>query len=241
MYEYTGTIRYSELDSKGVLSLPALLDYFQDCSTFHSETIGLGMDYMKKIKKIWAMSSWQIVIKRYPKLFEEVSVGTLPYEFKGFIGYRNFQMRTREGEQLAVANSIWSLIDMETGRPSMATPEMLEGFKIEPKLEMDYADRKVKFTGEGEERKPLTIMPHHLDTNVHVNNGQFVRIAMDYLPEDFTIGQMRAEYRMQAHLGDVMIPVVYTEADKVGISLQDQTHSIFANVEFTSHRMEKEC
>ncbi len=241
MYEYTGTIRYSELDSKGVLSLPALLDYFQDCSTFHSETIGLGMDYMKKIKKIWAMSSWQIVIKRYPKLFEEVSVGTLPYEFKGFIGYRNFQMRTREGEQLAVANSIWSLIDMETGRPSMATPEMLEGFKIEPKLEMDYADRKVKFTGEGEERKPMTIMPHHLDTNVHVNNGQFVRIAMDYLPEDFTIGQMRAEYRMQAHLGDVMIPVVYTEADKVGISLQDQTHSIFANVEFTSHRMEKEC
>lgn len=241
MYEYTGTIRYSELDSKGVLSLPALLDYFQDCSTFHSETIGLEMDYMKKIKKIWAMSSWQIVIKRYPKLFEEVSVGTLPYEFKGFIGYRNFQMRTREGEQLAVANSIWSLIDMETGRPSMATPEMLEGFKIEPKLEMDYADRKVKFTGEGEERKPLTIMPHHLDTNVHVNNGQFVRIAMDYLPEDFTIGQMRAEYRMQAHLGDVMIPVVYTEADKVGISLQDQTHSIFANVEFTSHRMEKEC
>ena len=34
MYQYQTRIRYSELDESGHLKPEALLDYFQDCSTF---------------------------------------------------------------------------------------------------------------------------------------------------------------------------------------------------------------
>ncbi len=66
MYQFQSRIRYSEMDSSGRLSLPGLLDYFQDCSVFHSEELGLGMEYLKERELIWAMTFWQIVIKRYP-------------------------------------------------------------------------------------------------------------------------------------------------------------------------------
>ena len=101
MYHYKSRIRYSELDETGHLKLESLLDYFQDCSTFHSEDIGLGVEYLKKNHQVWVLSSWQIVVERYPKLGEIVVTGTAPYEFKGFIGFRNFLMTDEAGNDLA--------------------------------------------------------------------------------------------------------------------------------------------
>ena len=89
MYAFDSRIRYSETDSEGYLTLDALLNYFQDCSTFHSEDVGLGIGYMKEIGQVWALSSWQIVVNRYPKLGEKVKIVTLPYELKVFFCYFN--------------------------------------------------------------------------------------------------------------------------------------------------------
>ena len=105
MYAFDSRIRYSETDSEGYLTLDALLNYFQDCSTFHSEDVGLGIGYMKEIGQVWVLSSWQIVVNRYPKLGEKVKIVTLPYELKVFLGYRNFAMLDEQGEYLAKANS----------------------------------------------------------------------------------------------------------------------------------------
>lgn len=232
MYEFQSRVRYSELDSSGTLSMPALLDYYQDCSTFHAEELGLGVEYLKEHKMIWALTSWQIVIHRYPLLGERVTIGTAPYDFRGFIGFRNFWMLDEKGRQISSANSVWSLIHMETGKPTKPTEEMYQGYTLSPKLSMNYADRKVRFAGEGKEQDPVLILPHHLDTNHHVNNGQFVRIAMDYLPEDYKIGQLRAEYKKQAPLNTKLYPFIYQEGEMIGVSLQDKTGGIYCNVEF---------
>ena len=72
MYEYDTRIRYSEVNSDGILSLPSLLDYFQDCSTFHSEDIGLGILYLEEHHLVWVLGSWQIISNRYPKMGEVV-------------------------------------------------------------------------------------------------------------------------------------------------------------------------
>lgn len=208
MYTFDSRIRYSEVGEDGRLSLQSLLDYFQDCSTFHSEDIGLGLAYMDRIGQVWLLSAWQICIGRYPKYGERVVVGTLPYEFRGFIGFRNFLMQTKEGEALAWANSIWTLMDREKMRPVKPNEDMLAGYKPEEKYPMDYAPRKIAVPGKGQEREPFTVKPHHLDTNHHVNNGQYVRMAMDFIPEDFVIRQLRVEYKSQAMLNDMIFPVV---------------------------------
>lgn len=142
MYQFNSRIRYSEVDSSGSLSMESLLDYFQDCSTFHSEDLGVGVEYLTKRHLAWVMSSWQIVADRYPRLGERVVIGTAPYELKGFFGYRNFLMETEEGERLACANTLWTLMDMENMRPAKPTAKMLEAYVMEEKLPMDYAPRK---------------------------------------------------------------------------------------------------
>ena len=232
MYAFESRIRYSETDSEGYLTLDALLNYFQDCSTFHSEDVGLGIGYMKEIGQVWVLSAWQIVVSRYPKLGERVKIVTLPYELKAFLGYRNFAMLDEQGEYLAKANSLWSLLDVRTGKPVMVNEAMQKGYATDEQLEMEYAPRKITVPQGGELQEPIVVKKHHLDTNHHVNNGQYVNIAMEYLPDDFVICQMRAEYKKQAFLDDVLHPYVVQTENGYIICLQDEAGKPYVAVDF---------
>ena len=233
MYTFDSRIRYSECDSKGQLSLEGLINYFQDASTFHSEDLGLGIEYLDKEKQVWVLCSWQIVVERYPEMGERVVVGTFPYDFKGCFGSRNFFLKDEQGQYIAKANSLWTLLDLENQRPMKPTPIMLERYVLEEKLEMEYAPRKIDVPEGGSQQEPIVVHRNHLDTNHHVNNGQYVRMAMEYLPENFRIGELRAEYKKQALLGDVIYPRVIMEENMCVVSLCDETGVIYVNVEFT--------
>ncbi|MBQ9305937.1 acyl-[acyl-carrier-protein] thioesterase [Butyrivibrio sp.] len=211
MYTFNSRIRYSEVDSEGILTLESLIDYFQDCSTFQTQDGPASMEYLRSLDLAWVLNSWQIEIKRYPKLCEEVVIGTIPYELKGALGLRNFFMDTKEGERLAVANSVWTLFNFEKNLPARVTPMIIEAYPLSDKLDMNYGDRKIKVpeTGQVHSCEDIVVRKHNLDTNNHVNNGQYVRMAMDLVKDkEGKITSMRAEYKRQAHLGDILKPVV---------------------------------
>lgn len=58
MYTFDSRIRYSEIDRSGRLSIPAVVDYFQDCSAFQSEELGVGVEYLANKKRAWILNSW---------------------------------------------------------------------------------------------------------------------------------------------------------------------------------------
>lgn len=232
MYTYDSRIRYSEVDKDAKLTLESLLDCFQDCSTFHTESLGLGIDYLKKENLIWVICSWQIIVDRYPKFYEKVEVGTIPYEFKGFMGNRNFFLKDEQGEIIAKANSIWSLLDASTYLPHKLTKEMQEGYECLPKMEMDYAPRKILVPEGGQYDETIQVKAYQLDTNQHVNNGQYVRIAAQYLEKGASVKQLRAEYKKQARLGDLLNPYVVKSDKKTIVSLLDENKQPYVNIEF---------
>lgn len=231
-YSFDGRIRYSEIGENGCLTLPGILNYFQDCCTFHSASIGQGMEILKKRERVWVLSSWQVIVNRYPKMGESVVTSTAPYDFRGFMGYRNFTMDTKDGERLAYANSIWSYVSLATGHPEKLTEEDTRGYELAEKLEMDYAPRKIALPKIREQKETFQVQKHHLDTNHHVNNCQYVCMAEDFLPEKFAVHQMRAEYKMQAKLNDTICPEVSVEEDKVVVILSDKEMQPYAVVEF---------
>ena len=144
-------------------------------------------------------------------------------------------MMDEKGEYLAKANSLWSLLDTRTNKPAAVPQIMMEGYRLGEKLEMDYAPRRIAVPLGGVLREPVVVRQHHLDTNHHVNNGQFVDMAMSSLPEEFAIRQMRAEYKMQAHLGDELIPYVVRSPGLCIVSLGGPEGKPYAVVEFTEN------
>lgn len=233
MYSYDSRIRYSECDDKCRLKSEALINYFQDASTFQSEDLGVGISYLIPRNMVWVLVSWQIEIERWPQLGECVEICTFPHGFKGFMGLRNFFMRTKAGEILAKANTVWTLLNFDTMKPIMPPADMLEKYPVEPCLEMNYAGRKIVVGENGEKKAPIVVCKRHLDSNNHVNNAQYVSMAAEYLENDFEVVGLRVEYKAQAHLNDVLIPYVVKEEDKVVVSLRNEQDNVYVNVEFT--------
>ena len=233
MYSFDSFVRYSEVGEDKKLTLDGIINYFQDCSTFHSEELQVGVGRLEALQRVWVLSSWQIVIDRYPALCEKIRISTWPYQFQGFLGWRNFTMTDGDGKLLAWANSLWTFLDTQTGRPARVPEEIEKAYTLEEKLDMEYASRKVPMPAEGKAGEPFSVQKHHLDTNHHVNNGQYIQMAREYVPEEFTIRQMRAEYKKSALLGDVIYPVTASGDGRYTIGLCSEAGKPYAVVELS--------
>ncbi len=92
------------------------------------------------------------------------------------------------------------------------------------------APRKIVLPKDCQSAEPVYGGGHHIDTNQHVNNAQYVDIARELLPEKFTIRELRTEYKKAAVLGDVMYPKIGKTAEGYVVSLQDAAGNVFANI-----------
>lgn len=226
MYSYDARIRYSETDAELKLSMVGLVKYFQDATIFDSESGKAGMKYLNPKNLVWVLSSWQIEIIRMPSLNEVVTITTIPYEFKSFMGFRNFLMETADGEVLAKATSLWTLINTKTGRPEKLDDFLLSAYGLGEKIEMNYKSRKIQVEGDARVLDGFKVLPTQIDSNHHMNNAEYVNMAVACLPEQAKIVEMRVEYKASAYLGDTIVPYIYEQEENEVHKMQVQLCSM---------------
>lgn len=236
MYQVRERVRYSEVDKMRKVNMAQIVNYFQDCSTFHSEDLGIGLNYLENNKKAWLLSSWQIVVERYPEFGENIIIGTWAYDTKGVRAYRNFILMDERENIIARANSIWFLLDLNRNRPTKITEEDVKKYGLEKKIDMDYAKDKIKIPKDMIKEEPFQIMKMMIDTNGHVNNEKYIEMAMEYIPENFEIYQMRAEYKKEGKLYDMFYPNVYRKDNIVIVEFQNDKEETYALIEFLLRR-----
>lgn len=232
VYQYDTVIRYSEVDSNGYLTPVALLDLFQNCTLFHSESIGHGVEYLKEKHCAWVLSSWQICMESLPKFGEKVSVKTWSYGIKYTLGFRNFALINEEGQMICYANSIWAYIDTETLSPVKCPEEEVLKYGYDEPLEMKKAPRKIAVPEHLDEKDEFEVKYYFIDTNNHMNNGKYVLAAMEYLPSDFKVSEIRAEYKKSAVIHDIIYPYTNCEDNVFTVVMKDKEGNIYAIVQF---------
>lgn len=232
-YEYLSRIRYSECGENCRLSFGGLVNYFQDVPTFQGEDLGIGIPWLRERGMAWILASWQIITDHMPQLGEAVTVRTWPYSFNGFYGLRNLELVDEKGARAAWANSVWVLMNTKERRPAKVPAEMVKLYGQEEKLEMEYAPRRIAVPEGGEEMEPFAVHRAHLDSNHHVNNGQYIQMALEYLPPDYRLRETRVEYREQTFLGEMIRPLVVKEEDAVTVSLRKESGTACAIVRFS--------
>ncbi len=224
MYSFSSVVRYSECDADGNISIPALINYLQDCSTFHTESIGHGVSYLAEHHFAWFIMAWQISIDRLPRYCEHITVSTWCYDLKATSAKRNFVIRGEDESVIVRADSLWVTVDTRTGSP-MRVPEGEDVYlSDDAPLDLPPTRRKLKVTGMGMPRGPIAITEHHLDSNHHVNNGQYISMAdhvLRTMDGTFDPQTVLVQYRRPATLGDTLVPVVYTEDQGYAVDLTD--------------------
>lgn len=219
MYIYNKKILFSDIDSESNMSLDGILNAMQDCVNINSESIGKGIDYMHQTGRAWFAISWNIEVKRYPKMFEDVVVKTWPYDFSAMLGYRNVIITDASGNDIVCADSIWSMVDAHTGLPIKLIEDDYKGYELEEKYPMESLGRKIKLPRVTDGQGVFHIADKHkvtkndIDFNGHMTNGRYIRYADDLIPVGTHIKRVRVEYKAQSKLGEELTLELFEDID----------------------------
>lgn len=244
MYTFTSRVRFSEIDERGILAIPALVNYLQDCSTFHSESVGMWPEHARETGLAWLLSAWEIEIERLPRFGEEIAVSTWATGFEGLRANRNFCVREAGDaaceHPLVRADSSWFMFDSKAGRPIRIPTDEVAPYESDIEhdkpLDLPPIPRILRATTPGEPGAPVVVTAAHLDTNHHVNNAQYVNMALGALSEERgaaapTIRWLDVHYSQAAKLGDTILPHLHREPDgSVIVTLDNEDDRPYAIV-----------
>lgn len=240
-YAFESRVRYSECDQTGRLSLVSMVNYLQDCSTFQSEELDRGFASLREQSIAWILANWRIELGELPALGEKIVISTWCYEMTRSHALRCFSITNEDGVDVVRADSQWFVFDTKAGHVSRVPDDQRVYLSDRPRADMAPLNRRMRAEGGGSPCAPFLVRSHHLDTNNHMNNAQYVLLAHDALEElgcSQRPGCVSVLYRKMALLGDVVAPVVYQHEGGWDVDLTDGEGATYALVRFDARQEE---
>ena len=233
MYSLKYKVTTSTCDSEGRLKLYSALQMMQDCSEMWIDSVPMVKQYFAEQNMAQLLATRQVEVVRVPEYKEELTVTTSVYEVKPMFGFRNTFIYDADGKPCYKTWSMGAFVDKAAGKLKRVDDATISSMVMEPQLEMNYKDRRIILPKEGGEvLEPVRVLRADIDYNRHMNNANYVRVAMELLPEGFEVRGLRVEYRVAAKLGDVLVPTLYRIDGGliVALSVGNETSAI---IEFT--------
>jgi len=220
MYSLNYKVTTSTCDSDGKLKLYSALQMMQDCSEMWIDSEQGVKDYFEKENMAQLLASRQVEVIRRPSFKEELTVTTSVYGMKSMFGFRNTFIYDAEGLPCYRTWSMGAFVDKGTGKLKKVDDQTISTMLLEPKLDMNYKDRRIILPKEGGTvLAPIAVQRADIDYNKHVNNANYIRMAMELLPEGFEVKGLRVEYRVPAKLNDQLVPTVYQQDELFIVAL----------------------
>lgn len=210
MYTLNYKVTTSCCDSEGKLKLYSALQMMQDCSEMWIDSEPTARKFFTDNNMTQLLATRQVEVVRVPRFKEDLTVTTSIYEVLPMYGFRNTFIRDAQGQPCYRTWSMGAFVDLATGRLARLSEDAIASLTLEDKQEMNYRGRRIILPKlDGTVLPPVQVMRADIDYNRHMNNANYVRIAMELLPEGFEVHDMRVEYRIAAKLGDLLTPTLY--------------------------------
>ncbi|MBQ6031814.1 MAG: hypothetical protein IJL29_02185 [Prevotella sp.] len=233
MYSLKYKVTTSTCDSEGRLKLYSALQMMQDCSEMWIDSEPGVKQYFAEQNMAQLLATRQVEIIRVPEYKEELTVTSTVYDMKPMFGFRNTFIYDAQGNPCYKTWSMGAFLDKVAGKLKRVDQATIDSMNLEPQKEMNYRDRRIILPKQGGDMlEPVKVLRADIDYNKHMNNANYVRMAMELLPESMVVRGMRVEYRVAAKLGDILTPTMYQIDDGFIVSLS-VNGEVSAIVEFT--------
>lgn len=181
-YTQTYTICRHDGDHHGNAKPGALLRYGQQIATMHAEAAGLNDELYAATHTAYVLAKLALHIDRTPRVDETLTVTTRPERCKRAVNKRITFFYDAAGQQIAVLDSRWVLIDTDKRLILRKHPEAFNDCWAED-VPFELPMKMVKAAPEdcapaGE----YTATYSRCDMNGHMNNTRYVDILCDALP-----------------------------------------------------------
>ena len=229
MYTLNYKVTTSCCDSEGKLKLYSALQMMQDCSEMWIDSEPTARKFFNDNNMTQLLATRQVEVVRLPRFKEDLTVTTSIYEVLPMYGFRNTFIRDAQGQPCYRTWSMGAFVDLATGKLARLSEDAIASLTLEAKQEMNYRGRRIILPKQdGTVLPPVQVMRADIDYNRHMNNANYVSIAMELLPEGFEVQDMRVEYRIAAKLGDLLTPTLYPIDGGyiVSLAIDDQPSAI---------------
>ncbi len=203
------SVYFHDADHNGYISIVSLCNYLQTTADLHSRSLGTSAKYLIEKNFTWVLARMRVLIKDYPKLYDDFSIKTWRSVVNGPYGARENIIRDAKGGELGRATYSITLIDLNKRKPvdipeyisRQFTPEQGRAFEDEPE-NLPKADDYVS-------EKRFSVRAGDIDINGHVNCISYLDWMLESIPEDILLNDKVTEvemaYKAEAFYGDTIV------------------------------------
>ncbi|MBW4081915.1 acyl-[acyl-carrier-protein] thioesterase [Paenibacillus sp. S150] len=200
-------VQSSDTDYRSQGKLSFILEIMQRTADAAVNALGLSLEQMRGAGMGWMLITLELEIRRMPRLSDQLTVQTWSKGTKGALWQRDYRIYDINHEEVAVARSIWALVDIEKRkilRPTAlpvpvihyegdSVGAMPDKVTISDHISLQNAyNYQVRFCG--------------LDSNYHLNNARYGEICCDALSlEEWGVRELkrfRITYVQEARFGE---------------------------------------
>ncbi|MBU0997189.1 MAG: hypothetical protein KKE16_04000 [Firmicutes bacterium] len=197
------------------MKINVLQKKIQNVSDNHGSILGFGFDDMSNIGLFWVVTRLTVEILRLPILNESFRIETW-LETPGRVGINRYYKLFVENELIVYGVAKWALVNRNT-----LTVERLDQFDF--MNEIDYLDEVLSFRlpvlkklqRRNTEDQHLTIRlcatKEMLDHNNHVNNTEYIKMALEEFNDLRKIRMYQISYGVAIYEGQTIEMTRYSE------------------------------
>lgn len=179
--DYEFSVLPFEVDYRGKLTMPHIINYILDSASCHADKFGFGIEMANRNNCNWVVTRLAIEMEEYPKLGEKIHVQTWVESIMRMFSMRNFAFISADGRTLGHARSVWALINTETRTAqdlsSIVSPSMF----LNKECPIERI-RKIKNAGT-ETVETFRVKYSDIDLNQHMNSSKYV----EHITDTFTL------------------------------------------------------
>ena len=221
VFTYKYRIGLNDVNSKNKIKNKAILKVLENGGGMHSASVGYGLNDMEKTNISWILLAWKVQVISRPKYNEEITINTWARSFSRISTYRDFEIYDEKGNLCIIATSKWTSININEGKLTEPTPEIIEVYKCEEKSVFEDGNiAKLKEPVEIQSKTEYSVSRRDIDINNPVHNLYYLDYAYEALPEEVyraeECNNIEIMYKKQVKLGDEIV-CNYTKEDNQNI------------------------
>lgn len=212
------SVRASETDLRGRLSLRGLCELLQECAGRHAAALGAGAGALGPQGLAWVLIQWSVQIEAWPAWRSDLAVETWPSGLTERTATRDFLLLDSRGAILARATSHWVMLDLLRRRP-VRMPDAVREIPLAPRpraLMEELLRLPAPETAGGSAE--FAVRWSDLDANGHVNNLAYVEWIVESVPREMlrAAGACRFDISFRAETHDGVTVRVECERERSG-------------------------
>jgi len=209
IFEQDFKMTLEDIDKNAFITNKAILRYFENTATYHSDSIGGGIKAVETTGLTWIVLDWRVKVIKRVKYGEKLTVRTWSRGYAKFFAYRDYELVNSLGEILAIGTSRWILRDITKHKMVLLNDESLLAYESEsrqvlPEEEFSKIEIPLDFSNEIN----YTVMRRDIDFNRHMHNLYHFDLAYEALPnkiyENSKFDNFKVTYKKEITFGDIV-------------------------------------